>query len=78
MRQPLHPPRRIAIGIHPDVPGTGQVAEEVFEFLTKHNIHAVICDSLYNANLQRCIQLGEFDILIAMGGDGTMLRAGRL
>jgi NAD+ kinase len=38
----------------------------------------VICDSLYHETLQNCIQKGDFDLLIAMGGDGTMLRAGRL
>src|SRR5664279_4589854 len=78
MRFPTHPPRRIAIGIHPDVPGTDHTAEEIVAFFETYQVSPVICDTLYNETLQRCIQMGEFDLLIAMGGDGTMLRAGRL
>jgi NAD+ kinase len=78
MRSPIHPPRSIAIGIHPDVPGTDHTAEEIVAFFETYQVRPVICDTLYNETLQRCIQMGEFDLLIAMGGDGTMLRAGRL
>jgi len=78
MRPPNHPPRRIAIGVHPDVPGTDRAAQEVMEYFQSFQIYPVICDSLYHETLQSCITNGEFDLLIAMGGDGTMLRAGRL
>jgi len=78
MRPPDHPPSRIAIGIHPDVPGTESAAEEILAFLKTYQVQPVMCDSLYNEALQQCIQSGEFDLMIAMGGDGTMLRAGRL
>jgi len=48
------------------------------EYFQSFQIYPVICDSLYHETLQSCITNGEFDLLIAMGGDGTMLRAGRL
>ena len=34
--------------------------------------------SLYDDALRRRMQKGEFEMLIVIGGDGTMLRAGRL
>lgn len=78
MRLPLHPPRRIAVGIHPEIPGTDRAAQAVLEFLKTYQIEPVFCDSLYNQDLKRSISEGELDVLIAMGGDGTMLRAGRI
>ena len=78
MRYPTHPPRRIAVGVHPDLPGTALFAEKIAAFFETYQVHPVICDSLYNETLQRCIQMGEYDLLVAIGGDGTMLRSGRL
>ena len=78
MRQPLQPPTRIAIGTHPDVQGSQRVAGEVFNALKEFNLQPIICDSLIGDQLRTAIQQRNFDILIAMGGDGTMLRAGRL
>jgi NAD+ kinase len=34
--------------------------------------------SLYDASLRKRVHNGDFDMLIALGGDGTMLRAGHL
>lgn len=34
--------------------------------------------SLYDEKLRKRVHAGEFDLLIAVGGDGTMLRAGHL
>jgi NAD+ kinase len=36
------------------------------------------CGSLYEEGLRKRIKNGDFDLLIAVGGDGTMLRAGHL
>ena len=52
--------------------------DEINAFFHPLGIYPVVCDSLYHENLQSCIQGGEFDLFIAIGGDGTMLRAGRL
>ncbi|MCE1252048.1 MAG: NAD(+)/NADH kinase [Anaerolineae bacterium] len=78
MRPPLHPPTRIAIGMHPSLIGSDRTAQEVSAALGAFNLETVICDSLYSDKLKNCIEKSELDILIALGGDGTMLRAGRI
>jgi len=78
MHTPLHPPTRFAIGIHPDLAGAKETAREVFNALQKEGLQPVIMDSLYNEDLRRCIEQAKLDVLIALGGDGTMLRAGRI
>jgi NAD+ kinase len=78
MRYPLHPPTRFAIGIHPDLSGSVETAAEVFTVLQNNGLKPLINDSLYSETLRGCIEHEELDILIALGGDGTMLRAGRI
>ena len=78
MRAPLHPPTRIAIGSHPGLTGADHTAQQVFNALQEYGMQPIICDSLYSDKLRNCIDHSELDILIALGGDGTMLRAGRM
>ena len=68
---------KIAIVSHPQIPEAAKEAEEILSFLTKYDVkafHGVLGD----ATFQERIQSGEFELLIAVGGDGTMLRAGHL
>ena len=44
----------------------------------KYGLTSVVCAHLYDDEMNVSIQNGEFDVLISLGGDGTMLRAGRL
>jgi NAD+ kinase len=78
MHTPLHPPTRFAIGIHPDLSGVEDTSREIFNVLQKKGFQPLIMGSLYNEDLRRSIEKAELDVLIALGGDGTMLRAGRI
>ena len=78
MRNPMTPPRRIAIASHPSLPAAAREADLVAELLGRQNLQSLACGSLYDPELRQRIQNREFDVLIALGGDGTMLRAGQL
>ncbi|HSR49142.1 MAG TPA: NAD(+)/NADH kinase [Anaerolineales bacterium] len=70
-------PRRFAIAVHPKIPEGAALAAEISEFLAAEHrtaVHAVLQDEKLAFGLSQ----GEFDLMIALGGDGTMLRAGHL
>jgi NAD+ kinase len=70
-------PTRIAIAAHPKLPEAITEAAVIAKWLKQHGFDAPH-GSLYDATLRGRIKQGEFDLLIAVGGDGTMLRAGHL
>ncbi|HSV86817.1 MAG TPA: NAD(+)/NADH kinase [Levilinea sp.] len=72
------PPDRIAVAYHPNLPKAEAAAGEVCQFLKHRTIAAYVCSSLYDARLRDQLGSGGYNLLIALGGDGTMLRAGRL
>ena len=79
MRNPAKPPQQIAIASNPDLPDAAKEAHRIYKMLTqKYGLSPVICAHLYDEEMDKRIQNGAFDLLIALGGDGTMLRAGRL
>jgi NAD+ kinase len=70
-------PRRIAVAYHPDLSEAVALAEEIavhLDHLGLKETHA----SLYDSELREHVQSKDFDLLVALGGDGTMLRAGHL
>lgn len=77
-RLPAPTPHRIAIGIHPNMPEAAGEAARITRFLQDHRVERVEWATLADTQLRRGLQNGEFDLLIALGGDGTMLRAGHL
>ncbi len=70
-------PKRPVVMAYPKMPEAFAVAETVATYLKEKGLE-VPCASLYDEELRRRIKHGEFDLLIAVGGDGTMLRAGHL
>jgi len=52
-------------------------AEAISAFLKEKGMDAPY-GSLYNEDLRKRVKKGEFDMLIAVGGDGSVLRAGHL
>ncbi|MFZ6026893.1 MAG: NAD(+)/NADH kinase [Chloroflexota bacterium] len=69
--------RQIAVLAHPLLPNAISEGQRVADFLHAHGIPAV--DGLLNdQTLRRTIGEEQFDLVIALGGDGTMLRAGHL
>ncbi|RME87206.1 MAG: NAD(+)/NADH kinase [Anaerolineae bacterium] len=70
-------PKRPVVTVHPKMPAALNAAEDVATFLRERGLPAPT-GSLYDEDLRRRVKEGEFDILVAIGGDGTMLRAGHL
>ena len=68
---------RIAVITYPGVPGAIEEMNQVTEVLGKHGFQ-VSQGMLNDDSLRKRVQDQEFDLLIALGGDGTMLRAGHL
>lgn len=73
----LIPPSRIVILGHPKLADSMRDAAEIADFLAGKGLE-VAHGSLYDETLRRRVHAREFDLLIAVGGDGTMLRAGHL
>ena len=68
---------RIAIVSHPKLADAMREAAIASEYLAKKGIQAPH-GSLYDEDLRGRVKSGEFDIIIAFGGDGTILRTGHL
>ena len=68
--QPL--PRRIAIGLHPSIPDAASEAEQITQFLLDNGVEQVVSAALPDAGFQNELLAGGFDLLIALGGDGTI------
>lgn len=70
-------PQRVAIASHPAVEAAGELAADIAEFFESNNVNTT-CAALYDADLRRSVTNGDVDLLLAVGGDGTMLRASHL
>jgi NAD+ kinase len=77
MREKIVPPQRIVVVSIPQMPEASELAAVVADDLRQRDL-TVSHGSLYDEKLRRQVEAGAFDLLIALGGDGTMLRAGHL
>lgn len=71
------PISRIAVVVHPKLQEAVTEARLITEALLALGVQAAF-GFIYNEELRRQVKNNEFDILISVGGDGTMLRAGHL
>lgn len=71
------PPQKIAVLGNPNIPDALEVAQDVQTFLEERGVDSV-AGSLYDDEIRHAVKDKHFDLLIALGGDGTMLRAGHL
>ncbi len=69
--------RHIAVVAHPQLPAAIEEAEEITEYLKTQHLRAS-WSLLNDDEMRRGIATRRFDLVIALGGDGTMLRAGHL
>ena len=69
--------QRIAVAAHPKLPDAAEETARVTAYIEARGLH-VVSGLIFDEDLHYRIEAGEFDILIALGGDGTMLRAGRM
>lgn len=71
-------PRRIAIAFHPYIPDAAEEADRIRRYLEKQGVEFIVQAPLPDEKFRQSLAGGGFDLLIALGGDGTMLRAGHL
>ncbi len=69
--------QRIAITAHPKLPEALEELTRIADYLMGLGVE-VATGLLTDEGLHERIRAGKFDLLIAIGGDGTMLRAGHL
>jgi NAD+ kinase len=74
---PVFIPQRPVVTAYPKLPDAFAEAEAIAAYLKENGLEAPY-GSLYDAGLRNRVKNGDFDLLIAVGGDGTMLRAGHL
>jgi NAD+ kinase len=70
-------PQSPVITTHPKMGEAMLEAQAIAAYLETHGLQAPL-GSLQDETLRKRVRAGEFDLLIAVGGDGTMLRAGHL
>ncbi len=70
-------PKKPVVVAYPKMPEAFAEADLIVKFLQKKGF-AAPQGSLYDEDLRKRVKNNEFDLLIAVGGDGTMLRAGHL
>jgi NAD+ kinase len=70
-------PHNLAVMYHPQVANAGEEAQLLADALQEQGLQVLVA-SLYDANLREQVRTNGFDLLIALGGDGTLLRAGHL
>lgn len=73
-----HIPRNVAIATHPSMNQMGTEVAELKRILQEGGMQKVFCGSIHSDELLEKIQDHNCDVLIALGGDGTMMRAARL
>jgi NAD+ kinase len=69
--------RKIAIVGAQNIPDLEKESVAIADFLSKKGIETQF-GFLYDEAIYKRVKQGEFDVLIALGGDGTMLRVGHL
>lgn len=77
MISPENPPGTIAVAVHPQIPLALKTAAEISAYCAQIGIECH-SGSLNDEHLHAYVNSGQAELLIALGGDGTMLRAGHL
>lgn len=72
----MRPIRAVAVLDHPKVPATGEVASEIAAVLSTWNVRAFRATTWDTAAVEAIIT--AVDLVIVLGGDGSLLRAARL
>jgi len=70
-------PKRPVITAYPKMANAFTEAEAIAAYLREKGLE-VPTGSLYDEDLRNRVKKGEFDMLITVGGDGSVLRAGHL
>src|SRR5690554_959852 len=68
--------KTIGVLAHPRKPNTAPIAEDIGEQLRAHGVEAWVCATWTEDEVRD--QVEKSDLVIAIGGDGAMLRAARV
>lgn len=78
MEPSLPKPNRIIVAAHQNVAEGAEKAQHIAQFLRDRGITEVVSGLLQDPDIIQQVETRPFDLMIALGGDGTMLRAGSL
>jgi NAD+ kinase len=78
MDVPLSLPRRVAVMAYRGSEEGRPQAQAIVDFLRQAGLEDSALGEFHDPELEARVSRGEFDLLVALGGDGTMLRAGKL
>ncbi len=78
MQPSTYHPTNIGVYTLPGNPEAEDVAHKMMQFLEEKAVRTFLCTSRTDECLRRQLDEGTVDLMIALGGDGTMLRAGRM
>jgi NAD+ kinase len=70
-------PRRVVIAAHARIQDALAEASAISAYLNEHGLESAH-GTLEDASLRKRVKEGEFELLVAVGGDGTMLRGSHL
>jgi NAD+ kinase len=71
-------PKRIIIVAKDSSDESTELVKSITTYLVSQGVGVQTVDSIYDQKLMEAISSGEVDLLIVIGGDGTMLRAGHV
>ena len=78
MDHPEAPPRRVAVMAYQGSDDAKDVSVAIEDFLRQAGTEEIARGMFHEVALEERVRAGEFDAVVALGGDGTMLRAGHL
>ena len=70
-------PQRVVIAAHPQMPEAAELSQQLVQALQERRLE-VLAGEVNDENLREQVRAMPADLFIALGGDGTMLRAGHL
>jgi NAD+ kinase len=70
-------PRHVVVAAYPKIPDAVTESAAIDAYLRAHGLEST-CGTVDDASLRKRVKEGEFDLLVAVGGDGTMLRVSHL
>lgn len=74
----MNSPKSIAVTWHPSLEDARVMAADIVRTLQERSVERAESFSLNDKRFRSELHEGQFDLMIALGGDGTMLRAGKL